>query len=369
MIPAFAMITWAETIQALPVILSLILIEGLLSVDNALAIAAMANHLPGRQKFLALRLGILGAYVFRGIALAFAAHIIANPWLKLIGAAYLVYLMCQHLTRQGDGEDGATETQERGFWGTILAIEIMDLSLSVDNVVAAVALSPKLWVVCTGVFIGILALRFVAGVCIRLLEKFPVLEHTAFLLIGYVGFILLAELTIHDPPEPPQKLAAATVHAGTPPATGWEVTGNVPAPKDSQASGQVRVDIFADAGSEGLSPTGQPASIGHTHAGQDGHFSLAVPVPGTYWSQATRYIHISPFQKFLGISLIIGLSLLHARFAWMRAATKVLFTVLRPPMKLVSVLVGTITHLLVWPFKLLLGVKRDQPPVPGGTDD
>ena len=57
------------------------------------------------------------------------------------------------------------------------------------------------------------------------------------------------------------------------------------------------------------------------------------------------------------------------RFAWMRAATKVLFTVLRPPMKLVSVLVGTITHLLVWPFKLLLGVKRDQPPVPGGTDD
>jgi predicted tellurium resistance membrane protein TerC len=60
----------------------------------------------------------------------------------------------------------------------------MDLSLSVDNVVVAVAMSPKLWVVCTGVFIGILALRLVAGYCIQLIERYPILEHTAFVLIG-----------------------------------------------------------------------------------------------------------------------------------------------------------------------------------------
>ena len=193
--------TLPDIIDALPVIISLILIEGLLSVDNALAIAAMANHLPERQKHLALRLGIIGAYLFRGLALACAEFIIDNPWLKIIGAAYLVYLMCQHFTdaaeankSKGSGTDLKPSTA-RGFWATIGAIEIMDLSLSVDNVVAAVALSPKLWVVCTGVFIGILALRFVAGWCIQLLEKFPILEHTAFLLIGYVGFILVFELT------------------------------------------------------------------------------------------------------------------------------------------------------------------------------
>jgi len=70
----------------------------------------------------------------------------------------------------------------------------MDISLSVDNVVAAVAMSPNLWVVCTGVFIGIIVLRFVAGWCIRLIEKHPILGEAAFLLIGYVGFILVYEL-------------------------------------------------------------------------------------------------------------------------------------------------------------------------------
>src|SRR4030095_9382970 len=93
-------LTGHELAEAVPVILSLIVIEGLLSVDNALAIAAMASHLPGRQKILALRLGIIGAYVFRGIALAFAAFIIEHAWLKFVGAAYLIHLMCTHFAER-----------------------------------------------------------------------------------------------------------------------------------------------------------------------------------------------------------------------------------------------------------------------------
>jgi len=198
----FSWPTTAEVIHALPVIVSLIIIEGLLSVDNALGIAAMANHLPGRQKQQALRWGIIGAYVFRGLALAFAAYIIANPWLKIAGAAYLIYLMCRHFTEHRTvEEEGAGNIvgglAGRSFWSTVLSIEIMDLSLSVDNVVAAVALSPEFWVVCTGVFIGILALRLVAGICIPLIQRFPILEPTAFVLIGYVGLILVFELTTH----------------------------------------------------------------------------------------------------------------------------------------------------------------------------
>ena len=193
-----------ELQAAIPVIISLIIIEGLLSVDNALAIAAMASHLPGDQKQLALRLGIIGAYVFRGIALLCAGLIIANPWLKIIGAAYLVYLMSQHFAQKAAEEEaeeaageGAVHTAGRGLVATIIGIEIMDLSLSVDNVVAAVALSDKLWVVCTGVFIGILALRFVAGYCIKLIERFPILESASFILIGYVGCLLLSEMITH----------------------------------------------------------------------------------------------------------------------------------------------------------------------------
>lgn len=203
--------TRAIVLDALPVILSLIIIEGLLSVDNALAIAAMASHLPGKQKYWALRVGILGAYVFRGLALLMAQFIIENPWLKMLGALYLIHLMAHHFAKRH--QENAAETEaanadaeaaaavrkvaQRGFWATVASIELMDLSLGVDNVVAAVALSDEMWVVCTGVFIGILALRFVAGHCIKLIEKFPILEHTAFLLIGFVGLLLVVELSFH----------------------------------------------------------------------------------------------------------------------------------------------------------------------------
>jgi tellurite resistance protein TerC len=202
--------TVPEIVSAIPVIFSLIIIEGLLSVDNALAIAAMASHLPGKQKLLALRWGIFGAYAFRGLAIAFAAFIVNNPWLKIVGAAYLIHLMASFFAERAqpakqseeedkDGKNGTIVAfmAAKGFWATVVSIELMDLSLSVDNVVAAVALSPKLWVVCTGVFIGILALRFVAGFCIKLIERFPILECTAFLLIGYVGLILVVELCAH----------------------------------------------------------------------------------------------------------------------------------------------------------------------------
>ena len=270
--------TSAALIEALPVIVSLIIIEGLLSVDNALAIAAMANHLPGRQKYLALKFGIIGAYFFRGLCLAFAAWIIENPWLKICGAAYLVYLMCDHFHGSEDTKTAdPSKMAQRGFFGTIAAIEIMDLSLSVDNVVAAVAMSPKLWVVCTGVFIGILALRFVAGACIRLIEKFPILEHTAFILVGYVGFILVYEL-LSDP------------HSG--------------------------IQIL----------------------------------PGP--------VHVTTWQKFIGIVLIIGVSISYMRSALVRDAMRPLLRLLRIPMNALAALVGIVLKILFFPFRSLARLMK-----------
>ena len=146
----------AAILEVLPVIVSLIIIEGLLSVDNALAI---------------------GAYAFRGIALLCVSLIIENPWLKILGSAYLVWLMASNIVSKEEAPDVAKEHHHRpGLVATILQIEVMDLTLSLDNVVAAVALDKRLWVICTGVFIGILALRFLAGTCIGLIKKFPILE-------------------------------------------------------------------------------------------------------------------------------------------------------------------------------------------------
>lgn len=204
----------AEIIGALPIILSLILIEGLLSVDNALALAGMASHLPQNERFVALRYGLIGAYVFRGLALAGAHYIIGNPWLKILGAVYLLHLMASHFADHHAAERPLGKRKlkaPRGFWATVIGIELMDLSLSVDNVVAAVAMSPKLWVVVTGVFMGIIALRYVAGWGVRLIERIPVLGHTAFILIGYVGVTLIVELTMHVQVSPLQKFIGICV--------------------------------------------------------------------------------------------------------------------------------------------------------------
>lgn len=196
---------WGAFISAsLMVIASLVLIEGLLSVDNALGIAAMASHLPKHQQKAALRWGLIGAYLFRGVALALVAWLMHNAWVKWFGALYLIYLACDHLkftyVEAHESAGSATlKTAGKGFLATICSIELMDLSLSLDNVVAAVGVVQgskdipeyfHIWVVCLGVFIGIAALRIVAGWCIDIIARHPILGYTAFILVGFVGLVM-----------------------------------------------------------------------------------------------------------------------------------------------------------------------------------
>ncbi|MFH1067706.1 MAG: DUF475 domain-containing protein [bacterium] len=202
----------AEIIDAFPIIISLIVIEGLLSVDNALAIASMVSHLPGKQKVLALRLGIFGAYFFRFVAILLASWIINNQWVKAVGAVYLIYLMISHLLAKDEkNPHEAGVSKKSGLWMTVFHVELMDLTLSVDNVVAAVGMSSKLWVVITGVFIGIIILRLFAGYCIKIVERWPILKKTAFVLVGYVGVLLLIDIFAHYHVHSLQKFAGVVL--------------------------------------------------------------------------------------------------------------------------------------------------------------
>lgn len=187
---------WTNVKDGIPVVLALILIEGLLSVDNALAIAAMASHLDEKQRKTAMNIGYAGAYGFRIVALLTASLIMGNHWLMLLGSLYLVWLMCSHFAGQVDAEgDGKAKRVPKSFANTIAMIALLDLSLSFDNVVAAVAFARDSKVlVYVGVTLGIITLRLVAGYCIELLKRQPWLEHTAFLLVGFVGMLLGLEL-------------------------------------------------------------------------------------------------------------------------------------------------------------------------------
>lgn len=171
-------------------IANLLIIESLLSVDNASALAAMVQHLPSNQKKKALRYGLVGAYVFRGACLFAASWLMSILWLKAAGGIYLLYLTYKFFTSSEDG-GGESKTVTKSFWATIVSVEILDLSLSIDNIFAAVALSKQFWVIMVGVGIGILAMRFVAGWFITLIEKYPSLNRSAFIVIGLLGVKLI----------------------------------------------------------------------------------------------------------------------------------------------------------------------------------
>ena len=114
---------WTTVKDGIPVVLALIVIEGLLSVDNALAIAAMASHLEEKQRKKAMNIGYIGAYGFRIVALLTASIIMDNHWLMLVGALYLVWLMCAHFAEQEESdEDGTVKAAQHSFAKTIAMI-------------------------------------------------------------------------------------------------------------------------------------------------------------------------------------------------------------------------------------------------------
>src|SRR6185503_13621572 len=97
----------------------------------------------------------------RGLMLLMASYVIANPWLRLLGAFYLIKLAFENLgvSEHPEGESGTeTRTSAGTFWSIVLSVELADLAFSIDNVVAAVALSNELWVVMLGVALGIVTL-------------------------------------------------------------------------------------------------------------------------------------------------------------------------------------------------------------------
>lgn len=176
---------------------TLILLEGILSFDNAAVLAAMARRLPKEQQRKALLYGLVGAYTFRFAAIFGASLLIENLWLRILGGAYLVYLTVSHFIKHAtsghEKQVTATFFGLSAFWSTVVLIEVADIVFALDQIVAAVALTKEVPVIIAAAFIAILALRLSATYMIRLMNWFPQLEHLAYLAVGWVGVKLLLE--------------------------------------------------------------------------------------------------------------------------------------------------------------------------------
>lgn len=243
LLPLFA--AWnlfGQTVEGsdLAVIALLVVLEGVLSIDNALVLGLLAKRLPPDQRKRALTYGLVGAFVFRVVAICTASLLLQWTFVKFLGGGYLVYIAVRHLffesheeeaekielDAQGnpilvDAETGGplTEKQEEleieervpvyakpetrqrtgaaAFWPTVAIIELTDVAFAVDSILAAMALAgsrtEKLWVVIAGGILGVVLMRFAAVIFIKLLDKFPRFEIAAYLLVTVIGVKLLAD--------------------------------------------------------------------------------------------------------------------------------------------------------------------------------
>ena len=179
----------------------LVVLEGLLSADNALVLAILVLGLPRHQQRKALRYGILGAFGFRILATLLAVHLLAVTWVKLIGALYLLYLAWNHFFGHsgGDANQRRTIKQARpwlglsAFWATVMKVELTDIVFAVDSILVAVAMSNKTWVIITGGVLGIITMRMVIGQLLVIVRRYPALVDGAFVIIAWVGIKLLIE--------------------------------------------------------------------------------------------------------------------------------------------------------------------------------
>lgn len=181
---------------------ALVVLEGLLSGDNALVLAIMVRHLPREQQKKALLYGLGGAFFFRLVAILFATVILKQWWLQAIGAAYLILISVKHFV--GSRSEKEVKPVGKGFWPTVIAVELTDIAFAIDSVLAGITFihndSRKIWVVLFGAIVGIVLLRFAAGAFVRILDRYPVLDHVAYALVAWVG-VKLAFLAASSSPQ------------------------------------------------------------------------------------------------------------------------------------------------------------------------
>jgi predicted tellurium resistance membrane protein TerC len=258
----FAFSLFGQSIESsdLVVVGLLVVLEGLLSIDNALVLGMLAKRLPKHMRSRALSYGLIGAFVFRVIAILLSAYLLQWTFVKFLGGAYLVFIAAKHLfwentdgneervvldeegqpslvdavtgerlgverenieieqrvpiasqlvteepiaqesTTSGRNENAVCDVSSRNqamFWRTVLVIELTDIAFAVDSILAAMALAgssqDKLWVVVTGGILGVILMRFAASMFVRLLEKYPRFETSAYLLVVVIGMKLLAD--------------------------------------------------------------------------------------------------------------------------------------------------------------------------------
>lgn len=170
-------------------VFALSFLEIALSADNAVILGVLSRGLPVHLRQKALAIGILSALISRAALLFAVVYIFEYPIIQILGGLYLIYLSIRYFFR------APPETKKtHSFWKTVILIELIDIVFAIDSMVAGVAFidanMSKIWIVYLGGLIGLIGIRFAANMFTNLIQRFPRLEMSAFLVVGLVGIKL-----------------------------------------------------------------------------------------------------------------------------------------------------------------------------------
>src|SRR5450631_1791329 len=149
-------------------LLMLVVLEGLLSLDNAMVIGLLVRRVEPALRMKVVSYGLFGAFALRIAAIAAAAFLMRWPLIKMLGGFYLIWICVKFFISGHDGSSHSVAgTPKNSLWRTIVTIELTDLAFAVDSILAAIALvgpppkgtpagaiHPKLWVVIVGGMLG-----------------------------------------------------------------------------------------------------------------------------------------------------------------------------------------------------------------------
>lgn len=186
-------------IDSIFIIINLSLMEIILSVDNSIILSSIIiknlNKRSDRNK--AIKYGIIGAYFFRSISLLFTSFLIKIWWLEFIGGLYLILIGLTFFIKKIKNYTNKKTNKKKynknkySFWKVVFIVEMIDLSFSIDNILASISLSKNILLIFFGVFIGIYFIRLSTKYIINMIEKFPILNYSAFIVIIILGIKLI----------------------------------------------------------------------------------------------------------------------------------------------------------------------------------
>lgn len=203
-----------SSIETFVVLLILVALEAVLSADNAIALAAIASGLDDKKlQRQALNFGLVAAYVLRISLILTATWVIKYPLFEFLGASYLLWLVFEHFKSEDEEDHQHHGPKFTSLLQAIPIIAVTDLAFSLDSVTTAIAISDKIWLVIVGGTIGVITLRFMAGLFIRWLQEYVHLEDAGYITVGFVGLRLLVRAIQPElvPPEWAMIVAIALV--------------------------------------------------------------------------------------------------------------------------------------------------------------